>query len=76
VAVAHTILQLSYAVLRTGQPYRERQMPPLSPEHKERLIRHHVRKLGKLGVQIHSHRPAPAQKSRATEPTSQVVENK
>jgi transposase len=79
VAVAHTILQLSYEVLRSGQPYRERQLAPLSPENRERLIRHHVRRLGKLGVRIHSHRPAPAPKSRATERTErthQVVENK
>jgi len=29
-AVAHTILQLVYEVLRTGQPYRDRQTPALS----------------------------------------------
>jgi len=57
VAVAHTMVQLVYEVLRTGQPYQDRHAPPLSEQHKERLIRHHVRRLGKLGVRVHSHRP-------------------
>jgi transposase len=57
VAVAHTILRLAYDVLRTGQPYQDRHAPPLSTDHKERLIRHHVRRLGKLGVRVHSLRP-------------------
>jgi hypothetical protein len=53
-AVAHTILQLVYEVLRTGQPYRDWQAPALSGQQKDRLIRHHVRGLGKLGVRVHS----------------------
>ncbi len=53
-AVAHTILQLVYEVLRTGQPYRDRQAPALSGQQKDRLICHHVRRLGKLGVRVHS----------------------
>jgi transposase len=53
-AVAHTILQLVYEVLRTGQPYRDRQAPALSGQQKDRLIRHHVRRLGKLGVRVYS----------------------
>jgi transposase len=59
VAVAHTILQLVYEVLRTGEPYHDRQAPALSEQQKERLIRHHVRRLGKLGVRVHSLRPEP-----------------
>ena len=54
VAVAHTILQLAYLVLRTGEPYHDRQTPALSEQQKDRLIRHHVRRLGKLGVRVHS----------------------
>jgi transposase len=57
VAVAHNILQLVYEVLRTGEPYHDRQAPALSEQQKERLIRHHVRRLGKLGVRVHSLRP-------------------
>jgi transposase len=60
VAVAHTLLQLIYEVLRTGQPYQDRNAPPLlSEQQRERLIRHHVRRLGKLGVRVHSHRSPP-----------------
>ena len=43
-----------YEVLRTGQPYRDRQAPALSGQQKDRLIRHHVRRLGKLGVRVYS----------------------
>jgi hypothetical protein len=60
VAVAHTLLILIYEVLRTGEPYRERQRAPLPDTQTERLIRHHVRRLGKLGVRVYSDRPAPA----------------
>jgi len=62
VAVAHSILQLVYDVLRTGQPYRDRQAPALSEQQQERLIRHHVRRLGKLGVCVHSLRSGKAVK--------------
>jgi transposase len=60
VAVAHSILQLVYEVLRSGEPYHDRQAPALSEQQKERLICHHVRRLGKLGVRVYSHRPGPA----------------
>jgi transposase len=60
VAVAHTILQLVYEVLRSGEPYRDRQALPFSEPQRERLIRHHVRRLGKLGVRVYSHRPDPS----------------
>ena len=58
VAVAHTVLCFVYQVLRTGQPYRERQASALPDTQKERLIRHHIRRLGKLGVLVHSNRQA------------------
>ena len=60
VAVAHNLLQLVYIVLKTGQPFHDRQAPALNEQHKERLIRHHVRRLGKLGVRVHSLRSGPA----------------
>jgi transposase len=60
VAVAHTLLILIYEVLRSGEPYRERKRAPLPDTQTERLIRHHVRRLGKLGVRVYSDRPAPA----------------
>jgi hypothetical protein len=57
VAVSHSILQLVYEVLRSGKPYQDRQAPALTQSQKDRLIRHHTRRLGKLGVRIHSIRP-------------------
>jgi len=52
VAVAHTLLLLIYEVLRTGKEYQERNAPPLSEIQKQRMICHHVRRLGKLGISI------------------------
>ena len=54
IAVAHILLVLIYNVLTTQQPYQERNRPALDPQQKERLIRHHVRRLGKLGVRTRS----------------------
>ena len=54
VAVAHTLLLLVYQVLKTRQPYQERGQPLLDEQQKNRIIRHHVRRLGKLGVKVHS----------------------
>jgi len=42
--------------MRPGQPYRDHQLPVLTDPQRERLIVHHVRWLGKLGVRVHSHR--------------------
>jgi transposase len=54
VAVAHTLLVLCFQVLKTGQPYQERGLPVLDEKHKDRLICHHVRRLGKLGIRVRS----------------------
>jgi len=58
IAVAHTLLQLIFQVLSTGKPYVERGVPPLDERQRNRIIRHHVRRLGKLGIAIHSMQPA------------------
>ena len=58
IAVAHTLLQLVFQVLSTGKPYAERGVPPLDERQKNRIIRHHVRRLGKLGIGIYSMQPA------------------
>lgn len=63
VAVSHSILQLVYEVLRTGKPYQDRQAPALTQSQKERLIRHHSRRLGKLGVRVHSIQPEAEKKA-------------
>lgn len=51
-ATAHMILTLVYQVLKTGQPYQERGAPILDEKHKQRIIKHHVRRLGKLGIRV------------------------
>jgi transposase len=53
-AVAHTLLLLCYQVLKTGQPYQERGLPPMDEKQRNRLICHHVRRLGKLGIRVRS----------------------
>lgn len=58
VAVAHSLLLLVYQVLLTGQPYHERDAPPLTETQRHRIIRHHLRRLGKLGLATGSCRPA------------------
>ena len=59
VAVAHTLLLLAYQVLSTNKPYQDKQAPALEPQQKERMIRHHLRRLGKLGVAVCSPRATP-----------------
>jgi transposase len=48
-AVSHAILTHVFRVLLSNTPYREPNRP-LSDRRKARLIRHHIRRLGKLGV--------------------------
>jgi hypothetical protein len=50
VAVAHNLVVLIYHVLRQGKPYQERRAPVLDERVRHRLIRHHPRCLGRLGV--------------------------
>lgn len=52
VAVAHDIVVLSYFVLQRGTPYEEKRGVSMSEEQRQRLIRHHVRRLGKLGIRV------------------------
>ena len=59
VAVAHDLAKLAYFVLQRGTPYEEKRGSPLTEPQKQRLIRHHVRRLGKLGIRLQLS-PAPA----------------
>jgi transposase len=54
VAVAHQILTLSYFVLRRGAPYEEKRGEQMSEQQRQRLIRHHAKRLGKLGISLHA----------------------
>ncbi len=56
-AVAHLLLLLVREALLTGKPYQERAVPVLSENQRQRLIRHHVRRLGKLGLAARSSGP-------------------
>lgn len=58
IAVAHNVLVLIYQVLDTGQPYQDRQPSALDEPRKQRLIRHHIRRLGKLGISVPKYVPA------------------
>jgi transposase len=63
VAVAHTILVLVYRSLAAGQPYQERGVVEVNEQKRLRLIRHHVRRLGRLGIAVSTLRLAPASSS-------------
>jgi transposase len=58
VAISHTILVLIYRSLSTGQPYQERGAVEVSEQKRKRLIQHHVRRLGRLGIAVSSLRLA------------------
>jgi transposase len=67
VAIAHDLLKLAYFVLQRGTPYEEKRGHAMSEEQKQRLIRHHIRRLGKLGVPVRLSPQPPARSScRAT----------
>jgi transposase len=52
IAVAHDIVVLTYFVLQRETPYEEKRGVAMSEEDRQRLIRHHVRRLGKLGIRV------------------------
>jgi transposase len=63
VAIAHDLLKLAYFVLQRGTPYEETRGNPMTEQQKQRLIQHHVRRLGKLGIKV---RPSVARSPSAT----------
>jgi transposase len=62
IATAHAQLRLVYQVLCTAQPYSPSPAPDRDPARRLRMIRHHVRCLGRLGI---STGPMQAQLTRA-----------
>jgi transposase len=58
-AVAHDLLRFVFQVLSTGKPYQAKSPTHLEPQQRERMIRHHIRRLGKLGVAVGQRGPAP-----------------
>lgn len=77
IAVAHQVLLLIHHVLTTLEPYQERGLPTMSEQQRQRLIRHHYNRLGKLGVAIPRHfvvAPLPANSPRTCRPPA--IDNK
>ena len=67
VAIAHDILVLAYFVLRRGTPYVEKGPKELTEPHKQRIIRHHVRRLGTLGIRVRVHPKLASSSKRSKE---------
>ena len=59
IAVAHALTVLVHRTLRSGVPYQEPNHTPVEERKRQRLIRHYVRRLGKLGIRVHSLRSQP-----------------
>jgi hypothetical protein len=66
VAIAHDLLRLAYFVLQRATPYEEKRGNPMSEQQKQRLIGHHVRRLGKLGIPVRLARAASLPSFRST----------
>jgi transposase len=50
IAVAHSLLELIYAMLKTNQPYREPDPGQIHATEKAKLMRHHANRLRQLGA--------------------------
>jgi len=66
IAVAHNLLRLAFQVLSTGREYKDKSAAALEPRQRERMIRHHIRRLGKLGASIGQRRATAVRPSRRT----------
>jgi hypothetical protein len=60
IAVAHDLAILIHRTLSSGVPYQEPNQPAPDERKRQRLIRHYVRRLGRLGIAVHSLRPESA----------------
>ena len=61
VAVAHALVKAIYHVLATGQPYREPAREALTQVQRQRVIRHHTRRLRRLGIWLSKDQLTPLQ---------------
>jgi transposase len=50
IAMAHSLLELVYAMLKTGRPYQEPDPGELHAMEKAKLVRHHAKRLRQLGA--------------------------
>ncbi len=60
IAIAHALAVIIHRTLTSGMPYHEPNQPIPDERKRQRLIRHYVRRLGRLGVAVHSLRPDTA----------------
>jgi len=61
VAVAHALVKVIYYVLATGEVYRENLPQALTEVQRQRVIRHHTRRLRRLGCWLPAERLKPLQ---------------
>jgi transposase len=61
VAVAHSLVKTIFYVLASGQPYREAEPEVLNEIQRQRLIRHHTRRLDRLGCWLSPEKLWPLQ---------------
>jgi transposase len=59
VAVAHSLVKAIHYVLASGQSYREATPEPLTEIQRQRMIRHHTRRLHRLGCWLPAEKMAP-----------------
>jgi transposase len=50
IAIAHSLLELVYAMLKTGRPYQEPDPGEMHALEKAKLVRHHAKRLRQLGA--------------------------
>lgn len=50
VAIAHSLLELIYTILRDGRPYQEPEPEVIHATEKAKLVRHHAKRLRQLGA--------------------------
>jgi transposase len=73
IAVAHALTVIIHRTLRSGTGYQEPNQPLPEERQRQRLIRHHVRRLGRLGVRVHSLRTDSARHYHSSAGTTTVV---
>jgi transposase len=59
VAVAHSLVKAIYWVLSSGEAYREAAVEPLPEAQRQRMIRHHTRRLHRLGCWLGAEQLTP-----------------
>lgn len=72
VAVGHSLLKVIWCVLKTGQPYREPDAAVMHEMERQKLVRHHARRLRALGADQNAVEQIV---ERLLSPTPSVAEN-